>query len=123
MLTMYLALLAAAYALTAIPNTLPRRLSAKLAAALSEADFTHANALRLSAECRKALKLPSDNLRIGLQREVEGLRRSQDEKAKVRIESETARKWFGNLVRESEEVTNAVRSVDLEGAGTADAPA
>lgn len=108
--------------LTTIPHTLPRRLSTKLSARLAEIDFTHSNALRLSAECRKALKLPSDNLRIGLQREVEGLKRSQDEKAKVRIESETARKWFGNLVRESEEVERGVRAIDLEGAGSEGPP-
>ena len=34
---------------------------------------------------------------------------------KVKIESEVARKYFGNLVRESEEGKRGVEDVDLEG--------
>lgn len=82
---------------------------------MASMDFTHSNALRISSEVSKALKIPANNLRIGLQRNVEDLRRRTEEKSKVRVESEVARKYFGNLVRESEDLGRMVGSVDLEG--------
>ncbi|KAI9721149.1 MAG: mitofusin [Chrysothrix sp. TS-e1954] len=109
------AVLAAAYAIASIPTSLPRRLSSKLSTQLSAIDFTHSNALRISSEVRRALKIPADNLRIGLQRNLESLQTRRAETNKVRIESETARKYFGNLVRASGEVKGSVEGVDLEG--------
>lgn len=107
-------ILGISYAVASIPQSLPRRLSAKVASQLSAIDFTHSNALRISSEVRRALKLPSDNLRIGLQRSCEELESKRKETSKIRSESEVARKYFGNLVRESGEIRGAVQRVDLE---------
>ncbi|TKA78461.1 hypothetical protein B0A55_04968 [Friedmanniomyces simplex] len=107
--------LAASYAISQIPHSLPRRLSAKLAAQLAQLDYTHANSTRVSGEVRRALKYPADKLREGLQRSVENLVEQRRETVKVQVESEVARKYFGNLVRESGEIRTRVQRVDLEG--------
>lgn len=116
-LTKLAALLTASYALTSIPTSLPRRLSAKLSAQLADLDYTHANALRISSEVRRALKYPADKLRESLQRNMESLQEQRTGMVKVRDESEVARKYFGNLVRESEGIRGRVMRVDLEGPG------
>lgn len=109
------AILTASYALSQIPTSLPRRLSAKLSAQLAELDYTHANSLRISSEVRRALKYPADKLRESLQRNMEQLQEQKRETTKTRDESEVARKYFGNLVRESNDIRSRVMRVDLEG--------
>ena len=101
--------------MTSIPHSLPKRLSIKLSQRLHALDYPHTNSTRIAAEVRKVLRIPADNLRVGLQRSVEHLAQKQRDTDKVKIESEVARKYFGNLVRESAEVGRAVDSVDLEG--------
>ncbi|GAB7358102.1 hypothetical protein MBLNU230_g0263t1 [Neophaeotheca triangularis] len=109
------AALAISYTLQQIPTSLPKRLSAKLSAQLSALDYTHTNSLRISSEVRRALKYPADKLREGLQRSVEHLQERKRETVKVQTESEVARKFFGNLVRESNDISSRVGRVDLEG--------
>ncbi|KAB8664827.1 hypothetical protein FH972_026251 [Carpinus fangiana] len=109
------AALGISYAIASIPQSLPRRLSVKLSTQLATMDFTHSNALRISSEVRKALKIPADNLRVGLQRNFEELQNKQAETTRVMSESEVARKYFGNLVRNSAEIKQGVDRVDLEG--------
>jgi len=103
------------YAVSQIPYSLPRRLSAKLSAQLAQLDYTHANATRISGEVRRALKYPADMLRDGLQKSVERLQEQRRETVKVQTESEVARKYFSNLVRESNDIRSRVQRVDLEG--------
>jgi mitofusin len=62
------------------------------------------------------LKGPANDLRIGLQRNVEKLQVKKEETAKSRAEAEVARKYFSNLVRESNDIRHGVQRVDLEGA-------
>lgn len=107
--------LATAYAISQIPTSLPRRLSSKLSAQLAAIDYTHLNATRISSEVRRALKYPSDTLRVGLKRNVEQLTARREDTAKVRAEADIARKFFGNLIREAGEIARGVRAVDLEG--------
>ncbi|KAF2503048.1 hypothetical protein BU16DRAFT_499041 [Lophium mytilinum] len=97
------------YALTSIPRSLPRRLSTKLSAQLAALDYTHSNALRISSEVRRALKGPASDLRIGLQRNVEKLQVKKEETSKSRAEAEVARKYFSNLVRESNDIRHGVQ--------------
>lgn len=108
-------LIGVSYALTSIPRSLPRRLSAKLSAQLAALDYTHTNALRISSEVRRALKGPANDLRIGLQRSVEKLQIKKEETIKFRTEAEVARKYFANLVRDSNDIKHGVERVDLEG--------
>lgn len=103
------------YAISQIPYSLPRRLSTKLSAQLAQLDYTHANATRISGEVRRALKYPADMLRDGLQKSVEHLQEQKREKVKVQTESEVARRYFSNLVRESNDIRTRVERVDLEG--------
>lgn len=46
---------------------------------------------------------------------MEHLQEQKRETTKVRDESEVARKYFGNLVRESNDIRSRVMRVDLEG--------
>lgn len=94
---------------------MPRRLSAKLSAQLNALDYTHANATRISTEVRRALKYPADTLRVGLKRNHEKMLLMRADIGKTRGEAEVAQKFFTNLVRESAEIREGVRRVDLEG--------
>ncbi|KAF2102760.1 hypothetical protein NA57DRAFT_33398 [Rhizodiscina lignyota] len=107
--------LAASYALASIPQSLPRRLSAKLSSELNRLDYTHENSARIAKEVRRALRYPAGDLRVGLQRNFEKLQGKKEETDKLRYESDVARKYFSNLVRESGEVKSGVERVDLEG--------
>jgi len=107
--------LGVSYALASIPQALPRRLSTKLSQTLASIDYTHTNSQRIAGEVRKVLRYPADNLRVGLQRSVEQLVVRKEQTNKVKRESEVARKYFSNLVRESQEIGRIVEAVDLEG--------
>ncbi|CAO2651978.1 Nn.00g002610.m01.CDS01 [Neocucurbitaria sp. VM-36] len=104
------------YILASVPKSLPHRLSAKLSQQLAAIDYTHQNALRISSEIRRALKGPANDVRIGLQRNVEKLQLKKEETSKIKMEAEIARKYFGNLVRSSNDLRQTVQRVDLEAA-------
>ncbi|KAF2397643.1 hypothetical protein EJ06DRAFT_481435 [Trichodelitschia bisporula] len=107
--------LGVSYAITSIPQSLPRRLSNKLYAQLAAIDYTHANASRISSEVRRALKYPADNLRVGLKRNIEQLQTKKEDTSKLRGESEMAHKYFSNLVQKAGMIRSNVERVDLEG--------
>ncbi|KAF2122841.1 hypothetical protein BDV96DRAFT_481227 [Lophiotrema nucula] len=102
------------YILSSVPRTLPHRLSAKLSTQLAAIDYTHTNATRISSEIRRALKGPANDVRIGLQRNVEKLQQKKEETTKFKVEAEVARKYFGNLVRSSNDLRQGVMRVDLD---------
>lgn len=104
------------YILTSIPKSLPHRLCAKLSSQLAAIDYAHSNALRISSEVRRALKGPAKDVQIGLQRNVEKLQLKKLETTKTKNEAEVARKYFGNLVRNSNDLRQQVQRVDLEAA-------
>lgn len=108
--------LATTYALHTIPTTLPPRLSRRISSTLSALDYTHTNASRISAETRKILRYPAENLHSGLQQSVRDLGKKREERLEVKKDSAFARKYFGNLVRETAEGRGRVEDVDLEGA-------
>ena len=109
------ALLTVAYILSTIPTSLPPRLARKLSANLASIDYTHSNANRISSEVRRVLRFPAQQLNVDLQRGVEELQKKKEDVSKVKRESEIARKYFGNLVRESNAGRRRVEAVDLEG--------
>jgi hypothetical protein len=78
------------YILTSVPKSLPHRLSAKLSTQLAAIDYTTSNALRISSEVRRALKGPANDVRIGLQRNVEKLQLKKEETNKIRAEASDA---------------------------------
>jgi mitofusin 2 len=108
------ALTATYYVLNQIPQSLPHRLSAKIATQLAALDYAHANSARISGSVRKVLRFPADSLRVGLQRSVEQLGSRRDETLRVRGESDVARKYFANLVRVSDHERRTVEAVDLD---------
>uniref|UniRef100_A0A093VGH5 Transmembrane GTPase fzo1 n=1 Tax=Talaromyces marneffei PM1 TaxID=1077442 RepID=A0A093VGH5_TALMA len=108
-------ILTTAYVLSIIPQTLPPRLSRKLAASLAEVDYVHSNASRISTQVRRVLGMPAANLHSHLAQGVEDLARRREEVAKIKQESEVARKYFANLFRETQESRRTVEQIDLEG--------
>ena len=104
------------YILSSVPQSLPHRLSAKLSQQLSAIDYTHQNALRISSEIRRALKGPANDVRIGLQRNVEKLQLKREETTKFKAEASDARKYFSNLFRQGNELRESVNRIDLEAA-------
>ena len=107
--------LAIAYVLSTIPQTLPPRLARKLSATLAGMDYTHANAHRISAEVRRVLRYPSQQLSVDLERGVEEVKQKKDEVQKIQKESDVALKYFGNLVRDASETRQRIEGIDLEG--------
>ncbi|EXJ84005.1 mitofusin [Capronia epimyces CBS 606.96] len=109
------ALLTVAYVLSSIPQTLPPRLASKLSATLAQMDYTHSNANRIAGEVRRVLRFPAQQLTTDLARGVEDLKQKKEDVTKVKHESQVARKYFGNLVRDSSETRRRVTGIDLEG--------
>ncbi|RAO69656.1 uncharacterized protein BHQ10_005668 [Talaromyces amestolkiae] len=109
------AILTTAYVLSIIPQTLPPRLSRKLAASLAEVDYVHSNASRISTQVRRVLGIPGANLHSQLAQSVEDLARRREEVTKIKGESEVAKKYFANLFRETQESRRTVDQIDLEG--------
>jgi GTPase SAR1 family protein len=116
LLTCFIVAVGVSYVLSSVPKSLPHRLSAKLSQQLAAIDYTHQNALRISSEIRRALKGPANDVRIGLQRNVEKLQNKKEQTSKFRAEAEVARKYFGNLVRETNDLQQTVQRVNLEAA-------
>lgn len=108
------AVFAVAYVLSTIPQTLPPRLARKVSAQLAAVDYTHANASRIAAEVRRVLKYPAQQLAVDLHKGVEELRQKKEDVTKIKQESEVARKYFGNLVRDTSEGRRKVEAIDLE---------
>ncbi|KAG5981765.1 hypothetical protein E4U55_002594 [Claviceps digitariae] len=104
----------AAYVLQQIPNSLPPKLAAKISSQLAELDYIHANSSRISSSVRKVLRIPADNLRIGLDQSVKELGNKRDEAEKVKQESEDAGKFFHELVGRSQVQRSMVEAVDLD---------
>lgn len=68
---------------------------------------------------RSILNYPANELRVNLSRSVENLGVKTKDTTKVKVESEVARKYFGNLLRDTTELSNGVEAVDLDGPGPA----
>lgn len=115
LLTAGTALLTIAYVLASIPQTLPPRLASKVSATLAQMDYTHSNANRIAGEVRRVLRYPAQQLTTDLARGVEELKQKKEDVTKVKRESEVARKYFGNLIRDSSETRRRVAGIDLEG--------
>ena len=54
-------------------------------------------------------------MRLGLKRNIDALVTKKAEIVKLKGESEVARKYFGNLVRDAGDIRASVERVDLEG--------
>lgn len=105
---------ASAYIVSQIPNSLPPRLAAKISTQLAELDYVHANASRITTAVRRVLRVPADNLRVGLDHSVKELGDKREETIKVKGESERAAKFFRELARKSDGQRHTVQGVDLE---------
>lgn len=101
--------------LSCIPETLPPRLSRKLAASLSEMDYVHSNSNRISTEVRRILRLPAGNLQTSIAQDIEDIGKRKCEVSKTKHESDAATKYFSNLFRDSGENRTFVENVDLDG--------
>ncbi|KAJ5186771.1 hypothetical protein N7449_009765 [Penicillium cf. viridicatum] len=108
------AVLTTAYVLSSIPTTLPPRLSRKIAATLSEMDYVHSNANRISTEVRRMLRMPASNLQTCLSQDIEDLGRRKQEVTKIKQESDVATKYFSNLFRDSSENRRSIENLDLD---------
>ncbi|KAF4440616.1 Transmembrane GTPase fzo1 [Fusarium austroafricanum] len=107
-------LLAVAYIIWRIPTVHPRRISAKIAAKLAEIDYVHANATRISGSVRKVLRIPSNNIRVDLDRAVKDVGERRDESLRVKAESNVALTCFRNLVQDSAKQKTSIEGLDLE---------
>jgi mitofusin 2 len=105
---------ASAYIIHQIPNSLPPRLAAKISTQLAELDYVHANSSRITTAVRRVLRVPADNLRVGLDHSVKELGDRREETVKTKGESERAAKFFRELARKSDGQRHTVLDVDLD---------
>jgi mitofusin len=105
---------ASAYIIQQIPNSLPPRLAVKISTQLAELDYVHANSSRITSAVRRVLRVPADNLRVGLDHSVKELGDRREETIKVKGESERAAKFFRVLARNSDNQRRRVEDVDLD---------
>jgi mitofusin 2 len=105
---------ASAYIIQQIPNSLPPRLAVKISTQLAELDYVHANSSRITSAVRRVLRVPADNLRVGLDHSVKELGDRREETIKVKAESERAAKFFRVLARNSDNQRRRVEDVDLD---------
>lgn len=64
---------------------------------------------------RRVLRFPAQQLTADLTHGVEELKQKKEDVTKIKKESEVARRYFGNLVRDSSETRRRVAGIDLEG--------
>ena len=102
--------------LYSIPYTLPHRLSRRIESTLAAIDYVHNNSERISRRVRFIMSRPADILRDGLKQSADKLGKRREETRQVKKQSEVARKYFANLVRESSESKRSIEAMDLEGA-------
>lgn len=100
--------------LSDIPNALPRKLARKIRQQLQDMDYIHSNADRVAKESRKVLKYPADDLKTGFQRHIDKQHKSVEDRKQMKKDSETAAKYFGNLLREVKQEKMAISTLDLE---------
>ncbi|EWC48185.1 hypothetical protein DRE_02289 [Drechslerella stenobrocha 248] len=105
---------AAYYLVSDVQRAIPKKLAKRIKRELTEMDYVHQNAERVSKEVRKVLRFPAEELRSGFQKNIEGLKIKKEEATKRKGECEVAVKYFGNLLRESREHTGVVERYDLE---------
>lgn len=63
---------------------------------------------------RRVLRVPADNLRVGLDQSIKELGNRREETIKVKGESDRASKYFTRLVRDSEKQRNDIVTIDLD---------
>ncbi|CAH0044148.1 unnamed protein product [Clonostachys solani] len=105
---------ASAYIVQQIPNSLPRRLAAKISSQLTELDYVHANSSRITTSVRRVLRVPADNLRVGLEQTVKDLDTRREDTIKVKGESERASDFFRSLVKRSSDERHVLEAMDLD---------
>lgn len=101
-------------ALSDIPNAVPRKLAKKIRQQLQDMDYIHANSDRIAKESRKVLHYPAQDLKVGFQRSIDKQHKSVEDRKQMKKDSETAAKYFGNLLREVKQEKTAISTLDLE---------
>lgn len=77
-------------------------------------DYIHANSDRIAKESRKVLHYPAQDLKVGFQRSIDKQHKSVEDRKQMKKDSETAAKYFGNLLREVKQEKTAISTLDLE---------
>ncbi|KAK9479693.1 hypothetical protein V1514DRAFT_327885 [Lipomyces japonicus] len=105
-----------AYLVTEIPNVVPRKLAKKLKRELDNLDYVHANSDRISSECRKVLRFPSEDFRRAFQQLLDEQAKQKNERAKQIDQVEQATRYFNRLYKESTGQRGLIAKFDLEAA-------
>ncbi|KAK9468935.1 hypothetical protein V1512DRAFT_289422 [Lipomyces arxii] len=103
------------YLISDIPNVVPRKLAKKIKAELESLDYVHANSDRISAECRKVLKIPSEDLRSAFQQQLDEQVTQRNERSKQIGHAEEAHRYFSRLSRDAKGNHHMITKFDLEG--------
>lgn len=102
-----------AYVLYELPRTIPRKLARKIAFEIDELGYVRANAERISAECRKVLRVPAQDVRSALQSQLESGTRQRDEFERSLSEAEQVLRVFSDLHTTADREKTAVTAITL----------
>lgn len=102
------------YVITDIPRAVPKNISKKVMKEVESMGYVHANAERISKECRKVLRYPARDVQAGFQSNIETQARKKDEFAKSAKAAEVGFQYFTRLQRDAAEQRELVSRCNLE---------
>ncbi|KAK9370017.1 hypothetical protein V1509DRAFT_618301 [Lipomyces kononenkoae] len=105
----------AVYVISDMPNVVPKKLAKKLRQELQSVDYIHTNSERISAECRKVLKYPAEDLRIAFQQLLDEQATQKNERTKQMSHAEESLRYFSGLYKDSRNNRQMISDLDLEG--------
>jgi mitofusin len=103
------------YVVSEIPNSVQRNVAKKVAREVSQLGYVHANADRISKECRKVLKYPAQDMRAGFQSNIEKQLHQKEDYSKSSEKAEECYCYFSKLHKEAAEERARVGDCNLEG--------
>ncbi|KAK9471495.1 P-loop containing nucleoside triphosphate hydrolase protein [Dipodascopsis tothii] len=102
------------YLISDVPNVVPRKLARKLKDELEAVDYVHTNSDRISKECRKVLRFPMEDIRVGFQKVLDEVATQKTERTSQMEQAETASKYFAGLKKEARGNRSVIARMNLD---------
>lgn len=103
-----------AYLIFDIPNAFPRKQARKLRKQMMELDYPHANAYRISQECRQVLSYPARQVMNNFQTSIDKRSVEKEKIEKNIADAELSKGYFHELLTKIQHQKKNVEEIDLE---------
>lgn len=102
------------YLISDIPNAYPRKLARKLKKQVSDLDYAHVNATRVSKECRQVLNYPSRQVMNNFQTSIDKRSLEKEKLEKTIKDAELSYGYFHDLLGKISYQRSLVEDIDIE---------